>query len=71
MIKLASALTSGLTPSFTFENITIGSVLAPGPETKLEITKSSSESVKLSSQLDAKRRRDAGQCGVQEGAHGT
>ena len=54
MIRLASALTSGVTPSFTFENITIGSVLAPGPETKLEITKSSSESVKLKSQLDTR-----------------
>src|ERR1700733_11787384 len=53
IIKLASAFTSGLTPSFTFEKITMGSVLAPGPETKLEITKSSRESVKLSSQLDA------------------
>ena len=31
-------MTSGLTPSFTFEKITIGSVLAPGPDTKLEIT---------------------------------
>ena len=46
-------MTSGLTPSFTFEKITIGSVLAPGPDTKLDITRSSSESVKLSSQLEA------------------
>src|ERR1700680_3998984 len=53
IIKLASALTSGHTPSFPLEKITIGSVLAPGPETKLDITKSSSESVKLSSQLEA------------------
>src|ERR1700734_1400413 len=53
IIKLASALTSGLTPNFTFEKITMGSVLAPGPDTKLEITKSSSERVKLSSQLEA------------------
>src|SRR5579863_9419034 len=53
IIKLASALISGLTPSFTLEKITMGRVLAPGPDTKLEITKSSSESVKLSSQLEA------------------
>src|ERR1700679_3265699 len=52
IIRLASALTSGLTPSFTFEKITMGSVLAPGPDTKLDITKSSSDSVKLSSQLE-------------------
>src|ERR1700685_2887630 len=54
IIKLASALTSGLTPSFTFEKITIGRVLAPGPDTKLDITKSSRDSVKLSSQLEAR-----------------
>src|SRR5450432_2813059 len=53
IIKLASALTSGLTPSLTFEKITMGRVLAPGPDTKLDITKSSSERVKLSSQLEA------------------
>ncbi len=33
--------------------MTMGSVLAPGPETKLEITRSSSESVKFNSQLDS------------------
>src|ERR1700676_2299603 len=54
MMRLARAFTSGLTPSLTFEKITIGSVLAPGPETKLEITRSSSDKVKLSSQLDAR-----------------
>src|SRR5579871_5379496 len=32
--------------------MTIGRVLAPGPETKLEITRSSSESVKLSSRIE-------------------
>jgi len=52
-MRLASAFTSGVTPSLTLEKITIGSVLAPGPETKLEITRSSRDSVKLSSQLDA------------------
>ena len=46
----ASALISGLTPSRTFEKITIGSVLEPGPDTKLAITRSSSEMVKASSQ---------------------
>ena len=47
---VASALMSGLTPRRTFEKITIGSVLEPGPETKLVITRSSSDSVKASSQ---------------------
>ncbi len=41
---------SGLTPSRTFEKITTGSVLEPGPVTKLVITRSSQESVKASSQ---------------------
>ncbi len=48
----ASALISGLTPMRTFEKITIGKVLEPGPETKLAITRSSSEMVKASSQPD-------------------
>ncbi len=69
IIKLASAFTSGLTPSFTFEKITMGSVLAPGPETKLEITKSSRDSVKLSSQLDSQCRSDGRQGGVDECPH--
>ena len=41
---------SGVTPSFTFEKIYIGSVLAPGPDTKLAMTRSSSDSVNASSQ---------------------
>ena len=41
---------SGLTPSRTLEKITIGSVLEPGPATKLVITRSSSDSVNASSQ---------------------
>src|SRR5580698_6372706 len=45
MVIVASTLISGLTPSRTFENTTIGSVLDPGPEVKLEITRSSQESV--------------------------
>ena len=49
---------SGLTPSFTLEKITIGRVLAPGPVTKLEMTRSSSESVKDSSQLESEGGRD-------------
>src|SRR5439155_16389482 len=52
MMMVASALISGLSPSRTFEKITIGSVVAPGPVTKLEVTKSSSDSVKESSQPD-------------------
>src|SRR5210317_1184500 len=50
MITVASALISGETPSFTFEKISIGRVVAPGPETKLAITTSSSDRVKASSQ---------------------
>ena len=50
MISVASALMSGDTPSFTFEKISIGKVVLPGPETKLAITRSSSESVNASNQ---------------------
>src|SRR5690606_3293331 len=50
MMMVASALTSGETPSLTLEKITIGKVDAPGPDTKLAITRSSSESVNASSQ---------------------
>ena len=47
---VAKALISGDTPNLTLEKINMGNVVAPGPETKLEITKSSRESVKASSQ---------------------
>src|SRR5271156_4784666 len=47
---LASALISGLTPRRTFEKITIGKVVAAGPVTKEEITRSSTDKVKASSQ---------------------
>ena len=50
MITVAKALMSGVTPRRTFEKISIGSVVAPGPDTKLAITTSSSESVKASNQ---------------------
>ena len=50
---VASALMSGLTPSRTFENTTIGRVLDPGPATKLVITRSSSDSVNASSHPDS------------------
>ena len=50
IMMVASALISGLTPSRTLEKITIGSVVEPGPETKLAITRSSSDSVNASSQ---------------------
>ena len=49
IMMVAIALTSGATPSLIFEKITIGSVDEPGPDTKLAITRSSSESVKASS----------------------
>ena len=38
---------------FTLEKITMGNVLAPAPEVKLAITRSSSDSVKASSQPEA------------------
>ena len=47
---VASALISGVTPSLTFEKITIGKVELPGPLTKLAITRSSKLRVKASSQ---------------------
>jgi hypothetical protein len=46
---VAMALISGVTPRRTDENIFIGSVVDPGPEAKLAITRSSSDRVKLSS----------------------
>lgn len=49
-IRLASALISGFTPMRTLENTSIGNVVAPGPETKLAITRSSSDRVNASIQ---------------------
>src|SRR5208283_468798 len=49
-VSVASTLISGLTPRRTLEKTTIGKVLDPGPEVKLEITRSSQESVNASSQ---------------------
>ena len=46
----ASALMSGVTPSLTLEKITIGKVFDPGPDTKLAMTRSSSDNVNASSQ---------------------
>src|SRR5580693_2942321 len=51
-VRVASTLISGLTPRRTLENTTMGKVLLPGPEVKLEITKSSHDSVKASSHPD-------------------
>ena len=48
----ASALILGFRPMRTDENIFIGSVVASGPATKLEITTSSSDSVNAISQPD-------------------
>ena len=45
-----TALISGVTPSLTIEYIFIGSVVDPGPEVKLAITKSSSDIVNDNSQ---------------------
>ncbi len=52
MVMVASTLISGLTPSRTFENTTMGRVLLPGPDVKLEITRSSHDKVKASSHPD-------------------
>ena len=41
MINVASALISGVAPSFIFEKISIGRVLPPGPDTNVAITRSS------------------------------
>ncbi len=49
-ISVASALISGLTPMRTLAKTSIGKVVAPGPATKLAITRSSSDSVNASSQ---------------------
>ena len=49
---VASAFTSGLTPSRTFEKMTIGSVLEPGPATNCVMTRSSHDNVNASSQPD-------------------
>ena len=49
IIRVASALMSGATPNLTLEKITMGSVFAPGPETKLAITRSSNDRVNASS----------------------
>src|SRR3546814_11817431 len=48
--RVANALILGLTPSRTDENTFIGKVVDDGPETKLAITRSSSDKVKASSQ---------------------
>ena len=48
MIIVANALISGLRPSRIREKIKTGSVFAPGPDTKLAMTKSSSDRVNAS-----------------------
>src|SRR5687767_3957455 len=50
MMIVVMALISGVTPSRTFAKISIGKVVAPGPETKLEMTRSSSDNVKANNQ---------------------
>src|SRR5690554_2257308 len=52
MISVARALISGDTPIRTDENTTIGKVVAPGPDTKLAITKSSSDKVNATNHPD-------------------
>ena len=53
IMRVANALMSGVTPSLILEKITIGRVLAPAPEVKLAITKSSSDSVKANNHPDS------------------
>src|SRR5277367_3750839 len=47
MVMVASTLISGLTPRRSLENTTMGRVLLPGPEVKLEITRSSEDRVMI------------------------
>ena len=51
-VRVASTLISGLTPRRTLENTTMGKVLLPGPEVKLDMTRSSQDSVKAKSHPD-------------------
>ena len=50
MISVAKAFILGETPIRTEENTTIGKVVAPGPDAKLAITKSSSDRLNDSNQ---------------------
>ena len=47
---VAMALMSGVTPNLTLEKTNIGKVLAPGPEAKPAMTKSSKDKVKDNNQ---------------------
>ncbi len=53
-VMVASTLISGLHPQAPppFENTTMGRVLLPGPDVKLDITRSSQDRVKASSHPD-------------------
>ena len=51
---LARALISGLTPKRILEKINIGRVVAPGPDKKLAITRSSRDKAKDKSQLETR-----------------
>ena len=54
IIMVASALISGRRPSLMREKIKIGRVFAPGPVTKLAMTRSSRDNVKASNQPEIK-----------------
>src|SRR5882672_635232 len=60
MMMVVIALISGVTPSLTLAKISIGRVVAPGPDTKLEITRSSSESANASSQPEIRAGSNVG-----------
>ena len=53
IIIVANALMSGVTPSLIFEKIIIGMVLAPAPDVKLAITRSSKDRVNANNQPDS------------------
>ncbi len=50
---VARAFIFGLTPRRTLENTFMGSVVAPGPATKLDMTRSSKDRVNANSQAEA------------------
>ena len=67
-----TAFISGVTPSLTIEYIFIGSVVEPGPEVKLAITRSSRDNVKDNSQPEITAGRIIGRVisiNVRKGVH--
>ena len=69
MMRLARALTSGLTPSFTFEKMTMGRVLAPGARDETGNDQVIQRQGEAQQPARGQRGRDTGQGGVDEGPH--